>query len=417
MALFSGSILLAACGGDGGTGGAPQRRDRRRWRADRPRGPAQPLPLGRVRRPEAVQAVHRRFGPATQIDIYASNEETIPKLARRRAPAATTSSCRPASTSRRWSSQGLLARARPRARSRTSPTSRSSTRTSRGTRTTRTRCARTGVHRLDLRQRADLDAASTTWTDFIDVAQDAASGNTSVLDTPTEPLRHLLLGQRHRLDDRRTPPTCDACEEFLVNEFAPHIKAFDSYPGIASPRATTRSPRSGTATRVRASSRQDEDPERYTWGARRTRDRAVDGQLVHPRRARERRRRVRLHQLHPRPGELRCRTSSSTGTTPASRACRRRRCRPTRRTSTWSSSTRTRWPRWRRRRERGARAAGPDLQQGEGGSVAVDGPGTMAQRVADVATRWPRSVAGPSVPSSRSRRGSCSSCSSRCRCC
>ena len=29
------------------------------------------------------------------------------------------------------------------------------------------------------------------------------------------------------------PAELDAAEDFVVNQFAPHIKAFDSYPGIA----------------------------------------------------------------------------------------------------------------------------------------------------------------------------------------
>ena len=52
-----------------------------------------------------------------------------------------------------------------------------------------------------------------------------------MLDTAADVVRHLLLGQRHRLDHGEDG-RLDACEKFLVNEFAPHIKAFDSYPGI-----------------------------------------------------------------------------------------------------------------------------------------------------------------------------------------
>ena len=74
-----------------------------------------------------------------------------------------------------------------------------------------------------------------------------ASGNVSVLDAPNE-----LAGIYFWANgiDWTTEDTADldACEDFIVDQLAPHIKAFDSYPGISSRRATTRSRRCGTAT-------------------------------------------------------------------------------------------------------------------------------------------------------------------------
>ena len=52
------------------------------------------------------------------------------------------------------------------------------------------------------------------------------------------------------------PAELEACREFLVNEIAPHISAFDSYPGTTrSCRARRCSCRPGTARRASASSR------------------------------------------------------------------------------------------------------------------------------------------------------------------
>ena len=60
----------------------------------------------------------------------------------------------------------------------------------------------------------------------------------------------------------------DACQEFIVNELAPHIKAFDSYPGIALTQGNyvlsqvverRRPPGSHRRPRTRT-------PERYKWG-------------------------------------------------------------------------------------------------------------------------------------------------------
>jgi spermidine/putrescine transport system substrate-binding protein len=70
-----------------------------------------------------------------------------------------------------------------------------------------------------------------TWADFIDVAMNEASGNVSVLDAPAD-----LCGVYFWANgiDWTTTEAADlaACEDFMVNQFAQHIKAFDSYPGI-----------------------------------------------------------------------------------------------------------------------------------------------------------------------------------------
>jgi spermidine/putrescine transport system substrate-binding protein len=69
-----------------------------------------------------------------------------------------------------------------------------------------------------------------TWSDFLDCAQNEASGKTSVLDDPAE-----ITGMYYWANgiDWNTTDTADidACEDFIVNKLAPHIAAFDSYPG------------------------------------------------------------------------------------------------------------------------------------------------------------------------------------------
>lgn len=70
-----------------------------------------------------------------------------------------------------------------------------------------------------------------SWSDFIDVAMNEAKGNTSILDTAPN-----LCGMyfwANGVDWNTTDEAeLSACEDFLVNEFASSIKAFDSYPGI-----------------------------------------------------------------------------------------------------------------------------------------------------------------------------------------
>jgi spermidine/putrescine transport system substrate-binding protein len=72
----------------------------------------------------------------------------------------------------------------------------------------------------------------TTWSDFIKVAQTEASGNTSVIDT-AEDLCGMYFWANGIDWTTEDVADLDACEAFLVDEFAQHIKAFDSYPGIA----------------------------------------------------------------------------------------------------------------------------------------------------------------------------------------
>ncbi len=70
-----------------------------------------------------------------------------------------------------------------------------------------------------------------TWADFIAVAQGEASGLTSVIDTPVN-LCGIYFWANGIDWNTENAADLDACEDFMVNEFASHIKAFDSYPGI-----------------------------------------------------------------------------------------------------------------------------------------------------------------------------------------
>lgn len=68
------------------------------------------------------------------------------------------------------------------------------------------------------------------WNDFIDAAQNEASGRTSMLDDPAE-LTGLYFWANGIDWNTTDPDELDAAEAFLVNELAPHISAFDSNPG------------------------------------------------------------------------------------------------------------------------------------------------------------------------------------------
>ncbi|GAA1782133.1 polyamine ABC transporter substrate-binding protein [Agromyces lapidis] len=82
-----------------------------------------------------------------------------------------------------------------------------------------------------------IDRELKDWNDFIDAAKNEASGKTSLLDDPSE-LTGLYFWANGIPWTTTDPEHLDAAEEFLV-DLAPHISAFDSYPGgSAIPQAT-----------------------------------------------------------------------------------------------------------------------------------------------------------------------------------
>ena len=68
-----------------------------------------------------------------------------------------------------------------------------------------------------------------TWQDFIDACMNEGSGNCSMIDTAPNfcGMWFWANGINWNTQDAAQ---IDACEKFLVDEFAQHIKAFDSYP-------------------------------------------------------------------------------------------------------------------------------------------------------------------------------------------
>jgi spermidine/putrescine transport system substrate-binding protein len=75
-----------------------------------------------------------------------------------------------------------------------------------------------------------IDREMATWQDFIDVAMSDASGNFSILDSPDNVVGLWLWANDINWMTEEAAEL-DACEEFLLNELAPHVKAFVSYPG------------------------------------------------------------------------------------------------------------------------------------------------------------------------------------------
>lgn len=102
------------------------------------------------------------------------------------------------------------------------------------------------------------------WNDFFDAAQNEASGRTSMLDEPVSIVGSYLWanGEWQSTEDTAL---LDAAEEFLTNEIAPHIAAFEAYPG------TNAIPQNGQALcqayngDARLGILSNADPERWKW--------------------------------------------------------------------------------------------------------------------------------------------------------
>jgi spermidine/putrescine transport system substrate-binding protein len=71
-----------------------------------------------------------------------------------------------------------------------------------------------------------------TWADFLDAAENEASGQTAVLDAPGD-LTGLYFWANDIDWNTSDKAHLDAAEDYLVNRLARHLKAFDSYPGTA----------------------------------------------------------------------------------------------------------------------------------------------------------------------------------------
>ncbi|MEQ1735169.1 MAG: spermidine/putrescine ABC transporter substrate-binding protein [Rhodoglobus sp.] len=104
----------------------------------------------------------------------------------------------------------------------------------------------------------------TTWNDFLDAAQNEASGKTSVLDDPGD-ITGIYFWSNGIDWDTTDPDHLDAAEEYLVNTLAPHLAAFDSYPGgQAIPQATLALMQAWNGD-ARIGILEGGEPERWQW--------------------------------------------------------------------------------------------------------------------------------------------------------
>ena len=103
-----------------------------------------------------------------------------------------------------------------------------------------------------------------TWSDFLRVAQEEASGRVSLLDSAADVCGVYFWA--NGIDwNTEDPGQLDACEQVVVGQLAPHVRGFTSYPGIdlAQGNYVLSQAFNGDARQGLLSV---DDPERYRWG-------------------------------------------------------------------------------------------------------------------------------------------------------
>lgn len=104
----------------------------------------------------------------------------------------------------------------------------------------------------------------TTWGDFFDAAQNEASGKTSMSDDPAG-----IIGSYFWANDldwnTEDPDELEAARQFLVTDIAPHISAFDSYPGTNAIPQGTQALMQAWNGDARLGILESSEPDRWQW--------------------------------------------------------------------------------------------------------------------------------------------------------
>jgi spermidine/putrescine transport system substrate-binding protein len=112
--------------------------------------------------------------------------------------------------------------------------------------------------------KSQISTPINTWGDFLNVAMNEASGNMSVLDAPNE-LSGLYFWANGIDWTTEDTADIDAYESFIVDQLAPHVKAFDSYPGYQFGQGNYALSQVWNGD-ARQGFNSFKDPSRYAWG-------------------------------------------------------------------------------------------------------------------------------------------------------
>ena len=104
----------------------------------------------------------------------------------------------------------------------------------------------------------------TTWADFFDAAQNEASGKTSMSDDPAGVVGAYFWANEINWNTE-DPDELEAARKFLVETIAPHISAFDSYPGTNAIPQGTQALMQAWNGDARLGLMESGDPDRWQW--------------------------------------------------------------------------------------------------------------------------------------------------------
>jgi spermidine/putrescine transport system substrate-binding protein len=260
VAMFSSSVLLAACGGGTETGGdtgggataGGEIEDQLNF-----------FHWAEYDDPEVFKDFEKKFGTTTKIDIYASNEEAIAKLVAAQGTSGydlviPTGVFIPQMVQNdlleelnldlipNFENVEEIYRDQP-----WDPGNKHSVCKDWGS---------TGWIYDKTKVKSDIK----TWGDFSAVAMGEASGATSVLDTPGD--LAAIYFWANGIDWATTEEKyLDQAEDFIVNKLAPHVKAYDSYPGIVLTEGKYALSQVWNGD-ARQGLLQTDEPDRYQWG-------------------------------------------------------------------------------------------------------------------------------------------------------
>lgn len=103
-----------------------------------------------------------------------------------------------------------------------------------------------------------------TWKDFIDAATKEASGKVSLLDDPAE-LTGIYYWSNGIDWNTTDAANLDAAEKFVVETLAPHVAAFDSYPGGQAIPQSTHWLMQAWNGDARIGIQNSKDPDKWQW--------------------------------------------------------------------------------------------------------------------------------------------------------
>ena len=262
VSAFSGSILLAACSNNSAGGSSPSAGGSSAAASPSLEDKLNFLHWAAYDDPKLFKKFTQEFGPVTSIDTYASNEEAITKLV---AAAGTggydivvpTGPYIPQMVANNLLQELDLSRI---------PNFKNL-----DTRFTNQPWDPNNAHSVCkdwgtvgwIIDKSQISRPINTWSDFIDVAMNEASGNVSLLDAQNEVMGVYFWSQG--IDWTTTSSKdLDAYEKWTL-EMAPHVKAFDSYPGyqFSDGNYALSHVWNGDA---RQGFNSFKDPSRYAWG-------------------------------------------------------------------------------------------------------------------------------------------------------